>query len=175
MEESQKNTGKKELLNGLAMATKAIIGIVLILMAVTAYMLYQLGPGQNATLSETQVVQKKAADAQKQSPSSQPTMVAETGIVDGKDVQTGLLAGEGLQIVRASCTSCHSSALILQNRFTREGWHEKIVWMQETQGLWDLGENESVILDYLAAHYSPEEIKGRRRPLENIEWFRLKD
>ena len=96
-------------------------------------------------------------------------------IVDGKDVETGLIAGEGLEIVKGSCTVCHSSALILQNRFTREGWHSKILWMQETQGLWDLGENESKILDYLAENYAPGESNGRRTPLTGIEWYELKD
>ena len=44
--------------------------------------------------------------------------------------------------------------------------------MQETQKLWDLGENEDIILDYLAEHYAPEDI-GRRKNLENIEWYEL--
>ncbi|TXD79489.1 hypothetical protein ESW18_03495 [Algoriphagus ratkowskyi] len=96
-------------------------------------------------------------------------------IIDGKDVDTGLLAGDGLEIVKGNCTACHSSALILQSGFTREGWHEKIVWMQETQGLWDLGGNESIILDYLATNYGPKESHGRRMPLTGIDWYELKD
>lgn len=96
-------------------------------------------------------------------------------IVDGKDVETGLLADEGLSLVKAHCTACHSSALILQNRFNRETWKSKIEWMQETQGLWDLGANEPIILDYLAANYAPEEFRGRRKPLENIQWYKLDD
>jgi len=49
-----------------------------------------------------------------------------------------------------------------------------IRWMQAKQGLWDLGPNEPVILDYLAANYAPEEI-GRRANLdvEGIEWYVL--
>ncbi len=97
-------------------------------------------------------------------------------IVNGKDVATGLMAADGLLMVKSNCIACHSSALILQNRFTREGWKEKIEWMQETQGLWDLGKNEAAILDYLAAHYSPEAaISSRRRPLGQIEWYRLEN
>jgi CxxC motif-containing protein (DUF1111 family) len=144
-------------------------------MAVTAYVLYQLGPGHNATSSATQVAHKNAADTQELHPSSQETMVAEAGIVDGKDAQTGLLAGEGLQMVKASCTACHSGQLITQNRMSRERWAATILWMQQTQGLWDLGENEAIILDYLAENYSPQQTGGRRRPLENIEWYRLED
>jgi hypothetical protein len=39
-----------------------------------------------------------------------------------------------------------------------------IRWMQETQGLWPLGENEVPVLDYLATNYGPVNV-GRRRPL----------
>ncbi|MBN3519091.1 hypothetical protein JYB62_03670 [Algoriphagus lutimaris] len=105
-----------------------------------------------------------------------PTLVSGNGqFVDGKDVETGLVKGDGFELVKANCTSCHSSALILQNRFTREGWKVKIEWMQETQGLWDLGNNESLILDYLAANYAPEAYVGRRAPLKDIEWYELKE
>jgi hypothetical protein len=94
---------------------------------------------------------------------------------DGKDLdpETQLVLGTGFEIVKGNCTNCHSSALIIQNRFTREGWKAKIEWMQETQGLWPLGESEDVILDYLAEHYAPEAYVGRRAPLENIEWYEL--
>ena len=95
--------------------------------------------------------------------------------VEGKDVETGLVEGDGFELVKANCTSCHSSALILQNRFTREGWKVKIEWMQATQGLWDLGNNESLILDYLAANYAPEAYVGRSAPLKDIEWYELKE
>ena len=30
-----------------------------------------------------------------------------------------------------------------------------IRWMQETQGLWPLGEDEDRVLNYLAANYGP--------------------
>ena len=96
-------------------------------------------------------------------------------LLDGKDAETGLLTGEGFELVKGNCTACHSSALILQSGFSREVWHEKIVWMQETQGLWDLGASESVILDYLAANYGPKESQGRRKPLTGIDWYELKD
>ena len=45
--------------------------------------------------------------------------------------------------------------------------------MQESQGLWDLGENEPIILDYLAEYYAPEERASRRQPLGTIEWYEL--
>ena len=70
--------------------------------------------------------------------------------------------------------ACHSAKLVTQNRATRDGWEEMIRWMQAKQGLGDLGANEPVILDYLAANYAPEEI-GRRANLnvESIKWYVL--
>ena len=59
-----------------------------------------------------------------------------------------------------------------QNRATRDGWKDIIVWMQETQKLWDLGDNEPLILDYLGKNYAPNK-KGRRQNLKNIEWYEL--
>lgn len=91
---------------------------------------------------------------------------------DSIDQTTGLVIDDALPIVVGNCTACHSAQLIAQNRATREGWKSMIVWMQQTQNLWDLGENEDVILDYLAEHYAPEQA-GRRKNLENIEWYEL--
>jgi hypothetical protein len=96
-------------------------------------------------------------------------------IINGKDVETGLLAADGLLMVKANCTGCHSSKLIIQNRLSRKEWQEKIAWMQETQGLWDLGAHETVILDYLEKNYGPRPRGGRRAPLENIEWYELEN
>lgn len=93
-------------------------------------------------------------------------------IVDGIHVRTGFVDGEGLMTVVANCTACHSASLVTQNRMSREGWESLIRWMQETQNLWDLGANETVILDYLAANYAPKK-KGRRQRLTNIEWYEL--
>ena len=59
-----------------------------------------------------------------------------------------------------------------QNRATREDWQEMIRWMQKTQNLWDLGENEPKILDYLEKNYGPEDT-GRRKQLDVKEWYTL--
>ncbi len=91
---------------------------------------------------------------------------------DSIDQATGLVIDEALPIVKGNCTACHSAQLITQNRATREGWKSMIVWMQQTQNLWDLGNNEDIILDYLAKHYAPEQV-GRRKNLEDIEWYDL--
>jgi len=101
--------------------------------------------------------------------------VVETDVYrNGIHVATGLAAGKGLTEVRANCTNCHSAKLITQNRMTRDGWRQTIIWMQQTQGLWDLGEYQGIILDYLAEHYAPEET-GRRPQLtlSETDWYHL--
>lgn len=95
-------------------------------------------------------------------------------IKNGIHVRTGLKADENVNIVIAACTSCHSAKLITQNRATLQGWKTMINWMQETQGLADLGSREPIILNYLAKHYAPVEV-GRRSNLnmEEVEWYIL--
>lgn len=112
--------------------------------------------------------------SESQSKSRQSTLDDDDRVVDGIHVQTGLAYGEGFDIVRGTCTACHSAKLVTQNRATREGWQQMIRWMQETQGLWDLGDNEPIVLDYLAKYYAPQET-GRRANLDvaEVEWFIL--
>lgn len=80
------------------------------------------------------------------------------------DPASGLAVGEGLEIVRAHCSGCHSVKLVTQNRMSRDNWLQTIRWMQKTQGLWPLGEHEKTILDYLEKYYSPLQT-GRRANL----------
>lgn len=89
-----------------------------------------------------------------------------------KDPDTGLAVDAQLPLVRAHCTSCHSSKLILQSRLSRPEWIERIRWMQRTQKLWDLGEAEPAVLDYLTKYYGPaaQPFDGRRLPLGPIRW-----
>lgn len=89
-----------------------------------------------------------------------------------QDSATGLVMADGIQLVKANCMNCHSPKLITQARATRDGWEGMIRWMQEKHRLWDLGEQESVILDYLATYYAPEEDLGRRKQLQ-VEWYDL--
>lgn len=93
---------------------------------------------------------------------------------NGIHLATGFKEGENLQLVINNCTSCHSAKMVTQNRATRDGWQTMIRWMQETQNLWDLGESEPLILDYLAKYYAPE-AAGRRQPLTNIDWYELEN
>ncbi len=95
---------------------------------------------------------------------------------NGIHVATGLMYGPGITIVQRHCLACHSSKLITQNSATREGWEQTIRWMQLTQGLWDLGSDESIVLEYLEKYYAPVE-KGRRLVLnqDEIVWYELKE
>jgi hypothetical protein len=96
--------------------------------------------------------------------------ISDTLVVNGIHMRTGLVVDTGFVQVKANCLACHSSRLITQNKATKDGWAHTIVWMQETQKLWDLGSNEEVIINYLAKHYAPEE-SGRRKQLQDIEWY----
>ncbi len=78
------------------------------------------------------------------------------------DSNTGLIIGEGLDLVTAHCTGCHSSKLITQFHTDKNGWLEKIRWMQQKQKLWDLGAAEPIILEYLAKNYPPLEKINRK-------------
>jgi hypothetical protein len=94
-------------------------------------------------------------------------------IENGIHVRTGFVIGDGMQEVINNCTNCHSAKLVTQNRMSKEGWTATIRWMQKTQNLWDLGENEGPIVEYLAKNYGPIK-KGRREVLKDIEWYPLK-
>ena len=91
------------------------------------------------------------------------------------DSNTGLIIGEGLDLVIAHCTGCHSSKLITQFHTDKNGWLEKIRWMQQKQKLWDLGAAEPIILEYLAKNYPPSEKINRRKNLEITNWYNLKN
>lgn len=92
----------------------------------------------------------------------------------GIHLETGLKEDHGLETVITHCTACHSAQLITQNRMSREKWNATIRWMQETQNLWDLGENQEVIVNYLVKNYPIEHV-GRRKNLQNIEWYTLNE
>lgn len=87
----------------------------------------------------------------------------------------GLLhEGPGVGLVKKHCLGCHNEQLIVQNRMEKDRWQSTIRWMQRTQGLWELGPDEPVVLDYLSTFYAPEQI-GRRRQLklDQSDWYIL--
>ncbi|MFT4737480.1 MAG: hypothetical protein ACI8QD_000486 [Cyclobacteriaceae bacterium] len=95
-------------------------------------------------------------------------------IEDGIHVRTGLIEADGLMAVVNNCTNCHSSKLVIQNRMNAERWNATIKWMQETQNLWDLGDNQEIIVNYLVSNYPPKSI-GRRQNLAEVDWYVLED
>jgi hypothetical protein len=106
-------------------------------------------------------------------PPTVPAFVADTVKIDA---ETGLANDPNLMMVKSQCLACHSSKLILQHRFTRTGWQERIRWMQKYHKLWELGESEKVVLDYLEKHYGPQtavHVQSRRAPLKDIKWYKL--
>lgn len=149
------NTDFRRLL--VAMASLSMVMVVLVLGAILFMLLLYNDPSWLVTERQT------TAETQ--------TPLLEDEIKDGVHVATGFVEGEGLQLVIANCTNCHSAKLVTQNRFTKEGWTNVIRWMQETQQLWDLGANEEAIVAYLSTYYAPE-ARGRRKPLE-VEWYEL--
>lgn len=98
----------------------------------------------------------------------------EDKIENGIHVRTGLIDADGLMTVVNNCTNCHSAKLVTQNRMNEERWNATIKWMQETQNLWDLGDNQKIIVNYLVTNY-PAKAKGRRMNLTNINWYELEN
>jgi hypothetical protein len=96
----------------------------------------------------------------------------EDKIENGIHLKTGFIDDTGLMTVINNCTNCHSSKLVIQNRMNADRWNATIVWMQETQNLWQLGDNQKVIVDYLVKNYPPID-KGRREGLTKIDWYEL--
>lgn len=76
----------------------------------------------------------------------------------------GLPPGAGVDLVLENCTACHSTDIIRKNHMSREAWDKTITWMQEKQGLWELGKDRQIILDYLSNAQGVEKNKavGRR-------------
>ena len=108
-----------------------------------------------------------------ETPAKYNNVVAAPADTTKKDAETGLIVDENLYMVKAQCTSCHSSKLIIANRFTRDGWKQKIRWMQANHNLWQLGDAEKPVLDYLEKNYSPTASLARRAPLKDIKTYKL--
>lgn len=90
-----------------------------------------------------------------------------------KDPNNGFIIDQHYELLIAHCTACHEAKVVTNFKANREGWLEKIRWMQKTQKLWDLGEAEPKILDYLAKNYAPRQNNYRRSPLKDIQWYKL--
>ena len=75
----------------------------------------------------------------------------------------GLPPGDGVDLVLENCTACHSTEIIRENHMSREAWDKTITWMQEKQGLWELGKDRKIILDYLSKAQGEEKNKAGGR------------
>ena len=154
---------KKEVLDQILGHIRSVTrGVFVLVIGVVVLVHYIIHPWSLDFKDETQIAELPKYEV--------PAPEFENGI----HLRTGFKEGENLDIVIANCTSCHSAKMVTQNKATRDGWKSMILWMQETQNLWDLGENEPLILDYLAKYYAPEKA-GRRQPLANIDWYELED
>ncbi len=83
-----------------------------------------------------------------------------------KDESTGFIIDKGWELVKANCTVCHSSKLVIQSNLSDVAWLDTIRWMQQEQGLWELGDHEAVILNYLIKNYGLSETSFKRKPLD---------
>lgn len=139
--------------------TLIVISVMVLITAIAAFYLYEEDKNESKGNPEY----------------SDPTGAKEVGQLEKSiDSVSGFIQAPGLRETIVNCTSCHSAQLVTQNRMTKEGWLSTIRWMQKTQNLWDLGENEPIILEYLATNYAPVE-KGRRENLKVEEWYVLED
>ena len=75
-------------------------------------------------------------------------------LVAADDLQTSpdVPAGQGADTLRARCTTCHGTELIVQQRLTREGWLREVEKMTAWGAGVAPGEQEA-LLDYLAASF----------------------
>lgn len=95
------------------------------------------------------------------------------------DPKTGLVidADENWKLIKANCSACHSERLLTQQQLDRTNWAKAIKRMQTQEKLWDLGANETKILDYLSTFYGaaskPKTQKLRRAQLKQVEFTPL--
>jgi len=160
----------ENLKNSFKLIRHLAVVIVVFFMAMAAILLYIMADPNLSSL-------KSSTDKTVQSEYEIVSEIDETDydkIEDGVHLRTGFVEGDGLMLVVSNCTNCHSAKLVTQNRMSKERWLATIRWMQETQNLWELGENEEAILNYLATNYAPTG-KGRRQNLTAIEWYELKN
>ena len=97
-------------------------------------------------------------------PGSKPVAEPEAVAVSEPEIDpvTGLKMTGDWEIVRASCTACHSPKLITQQRGTAQQWLTMIRWMQEKQNLWRFDPaTEEKIITYLAENYPPSDAQRR--------------
>ena len=82
-------------------------------------------------------------------------------------------AEENWKLIKPHCTQCHSERLLIQQQLDRKDWLKAIRRMQSKENLWDLGDVEPKILDYLSKYYGASENsrkhRVRRAQLQQVE------
>ena len=74
--------------------------------------------------------------------------------------------GIGRDTVQASCTRCHSAALVTQNSGSEEAWRIRVKLMQTAHGMPAIDDaTEATIVNYLATHYG-QKAAARRAALK---------
>jgi len=83
----------------------------------------------------------------------------------------GLMPGQGRALVLTNCTACHSTALVVSFRASREGWDTILTRMQEEEGLWSFPpEDREAMLDYLATTQGLGEGTSGAREFPESPW-----
>lgn len=87
-------------------------------------------------------------------PFSETTDASTSVEFDPRDDYWGLPRSEGVETVAALCGACHSLAIVMQQRQTREGWDYLLDWMTEKQGMATLSpEMRAEIIAYLSREF----------------------
>ena len=74
--------------------------------------------------------------------------------------------GEHSELVTATCTRCHSAALVTQNSGSREIWELRVNLMQSAHGMPAIdAATQTSIVDYLEANYG-QKAAARRAALK---------
>lgn len=70
------------------------------------------------------------------------------------ELNDDLPPGPGQTEVRTFCATCHSLAIVTQQRLSKKVWDEVLVWMVDEQDMPKVPvEERSKIIDYLAQWY----------------------
>lgn len=82
-------------------------------------------------------------------------LFAEEPVDRDEALLASLPEGPGKEATFYACHGCHSFRLVAQQGLSRKHWDETLDWMVEEQGMPELdGEERTLILDYLEAHYN---------------------
>lgn len=76
--------------------------------------------------------------------------------------------GQGVEVVRAKCLTCHEADLITQQRLSRPGWVREVEKMVRWGAAVSDAEKEAMA-DYFAAHFGPQPAAGLQAVATNAD------